>query len=33
MWLVAAQNEMKPLIIGGMGLKFIPFHAVVNYEE
>ena len=33
MWLVAAQNEMKSLIIGGMGLKFISFHTVLKYEE
>jgi len=33
MWFVAAQNEMKPLNIGGMGLKFITFHEIVRCEE
>jgi hypothetical protein len=33
MWFVAAQNEMKSLRSGGMGLKFIAFHAFVGYEE
>jgi hypothetical protein len=33
MWFVAAQNEMKPVIFGGMELKFIPFHAVESYKE